>query len=67
MPKVLCLIGLVVSILVLLLFILDLVLGLAGRAALAPFQSAAPIMDILFIISTSGVAYLAWKTYREQR
>jgi hypothetical protein len=67
MPKALCLIGLVTSILVLLLFTLDFVLGMAGMASSAPFQSAAPMMDVLFIIASGGITYVAWKTFREQK
>ncbi len=67
MPKALCLTGLVISILVLLLFTLDFVLGMANMAKSAPFRAAAPIMDVLFILSSGGLSYLSWKTYREQK
>lgn len=67
MPKALCLIGLVISILVFLLFTLDLVLGLSGMAGSAPFQAASPAMDVLFILGSGGLSYLSWVTFREQR
>ncbi len=67
MPKALCLIGLVISILVFLLFTLDLVLGLSRMEASAPFSSASSVMDVLFILASGGLIYLSWATFREQR
>lgn len=67
MPKALCLIGLVLAILVLLIFLLDLVLGLSGLMTMAPLRMASPLMDIVFVIAAGGLAYIAWTTYREQR
>ena len=67
MPKALCMIGLVISILVFLLFTLDLVLGLSGMAASAPFRAASSLMDVVFILSSGGLIYLSWSTFREQR
>ncbi len=67
MPKALCLIGLVLSILVCLIFLLDLVLGLAGMANLAPLQSASSLIDALFVVSAGGLAWVSWTTFREQK
>jgi hypothetical protein len=67
MPKALCLIGLVIASLVLLLFLLDLVLGLSGLTTMAPFRYASVLMDVIFMIASGGLAYVAWLTYREQR
>ncbi|QDV26557.1 hypothetical protein [Aureliella helgolandensis] len=67
MPKALCLIGLVLSILVFLIFSFDLISGLSGQLGLAPFRYASPMMDIIFMISAGGLAYVAWTTFREQR
>lgn len=67
MPKALCLIGLVISILVFLLFTLDLVLGLASMPGSAPFQAASPAMDFVFMLASGGLIYLSWMTFREQR
>lgn len=67
MTKVLCLIGLVVSILVFLLFFLDLLFGLLGMLSLAPFQKVSIVMDILFILCSLGLAYLALSSFREQK
>lgn len=66
MPKVLCLIGLVFSALVALIFLVDIVLGLMGSAS-APLRMVSLLMDILFILAASGLAYVSWTTYREQR
>ena len=67
MPKALCLIGLVIASLVFLIFLLDLVLGLAGLTNMAPFRTASVLMDIIFMIASGGLAYVSWTTYREQR
>lgn len=67
MPKALCLIGLVISSLVFLIFLLDLVLGLAGLMNMAPFRNASILMDIIFMMASGGLAYVSWTTYREQR
>lgn len=66
MPKVLCLIGLVFSILVALIFLADVVLGMSGSAS-APLRMTSMVMDILFIVASLGLAYAAWSTYREQK
>ena len=66
MPKALCLIGLVFSALVALIFLVDIVLGLMGSAS-APLRMNSLMMDILFILAASGLAYASWTTYREQR
>ncbi|MEZ6149195.1 MAG: hypothetical protein R3C09_03665 [Pirellulaceae bacterium] len=67
MPKALCLIGLVIASLVFLIFLLDLVLGLAGLVNMAPFRYASVLTDIIFMMASGGLAYIAWTTYREQR
>ncbi len=67
MPKVLCLIGLVVASLVFLIFLLDLLFGLIGVDALAPFKLVSVIMDILFILCAAGLAYASWSSYKEQK
>ena len=67
MPKALCLIGLVIASLVFLIFLLDLVLGLAGLVTMAPFRYASMLMDVIFMLSAGGLAYVSWTTYREQR
>ena len=58
MPKALSIIGLTVSALVLLIFSLDMALGI-------PFQSASSTMDVGFIICSLVLGYLSWSTMRE--
>lgn len=67
MPKVLCLIGLVISILVFLLFTLDLVFGFSGLSAMAPFQSVSVVTDILAMLASGCLIYVSWMTFREQK
>lgn len=66
MPKVLCLIGLSLAVLILLLFSLDLIMGLAGLA-IAPFGMASILIDVIFIIVAGVLAALSWLTFKEQR
>jgi hypothetical protein len=66
MPKALCLISLVASILIVVLFLADAVLGMAG-SAIAPLGYARPMMNIAFIVLGAAMIYLSWATYREQR
>ncbi len=59
MPKVLCMTGMVIAILILVLFLLDL-------AVKFPFQRTDMWMDIVFVTCAAGLAYLSWSTLREQ-
>jgi len=67
MPKALCLISLVASILIVVLFLADAAMGMAGMIEIAPMRAANMTMDIAFIIFGSAMIYLSWSTYREQR
>jgi len=67
MPKALCLISLVASILVVVLFLADAVLGMAGMSEIAPLGSASLMMDLAFVIFGAAMIYLSYSTYREQR
>ena len=67
MPKALCLISLVASILVVVLFLADMALGLLGMQDLAPLRSANMLMDIVFIVAGAALILMSWTTYREQR
>jgi hypothetical protein len=66
MPKALCLTSLVASILIVVLFLADAALGMAGMD-IAPLGFAQPLMNIAFIIFGGAMIYLSWITYREQR
>ena len=61
MPKALTIIGMLVAALLLLVFALDLALGI-------PFggSSASSSMDIGMIICGAILFFLSWTTYREQ-
>lgn len=67
MPKALCLLSLVASILLLVLFGADLLMGFAGMQNAAPMQATSMLMDLAFLIFAGGLAYLSYTTYREQR
>ncbi len=67
MPKALCLISLVASILIVVLFFADAVMGMAGQEKIAPLRAANMTMDIVFVFLGSVMIYLSWTTYREQR
>jgi len=58
MSKALTIAGLIVSALLLLLFGLDLALGI-------PFGKPSLTMDIGFLICGLALAYMSWTTYRE--
>ncbi len=49
MPKALCLISLVASILIVVLFLADLAMGMLGMTDIAPLRSANKMMDLTFI------------------
>jgi len=59
MPKALSIVGMLVAGLLILVFALDLALGL-------PFSKAAPVMDVGLIIGGAILLYLGWSAYREQ-
>ncbi|TWU47231.1 hypothetical protein Poly51_50300 [Rubripirellula tenax] len=67
MPKALCLISLVASILIVVLFLADAAMGMLGMQDTAPLRAANLTMDIAFILLGSGLIFMSWKTYREQR
>jgi hypothetical protein len=58
MAKAFSVFGMVVSVVFLLVFALDLAVGM-------PFNKASWIADVGFIICAIALAYLSWQTYRE--
>ena len=66
MPKALCLTSLAVAMLIVVLFLSDLVLGLAGMQEMAPLRGASLLMDVVFVIVAGVVAYMSWMTFRQQ-
>ena len=67
MPKALCLISLVASILIVVLFLADAAMGMMGMQDIAPLRAANTLMDVAFTLIGSIMIYLSWATYREQR
>ena len=67
MPKALCLISLVASILVVALFLADAAMGMLGMGDNAPLRSASLMMDLVFVALGGTMIFMSWKTYREQR
>jgi len=63
MPRLLCLLGLVVAGLVLLLFLADLALSLTGSGGIFSYPSL--LMDIAFIVASAILGYLAWSALKE--
>jgi hypothetical protein len=59
MPKALCILGMVVAALVVLVFLLDLALGV-------PFYGVSKLLDIVFVICGAILGYLSWATMKEQ-
>jgi hypothetical protein len=62
MPKALCIFGTVIAVLLLLVFALDLTIGI-------PFggPSVSMLMDIGFIVCAIALGYISWMTLREQK
>ena len=50
--------GMVIAVLILILFALDLILGI-------PFKKASLAMDIAFVVCALGLAFLSWSTLRD--
>ncbi len=66
MPKALCYTGLVVSVLILLIFGLDLVTYFLLDNAF-PFGGASLTMNVGFLIASAVLGYLSWAVLREQK
>jgi hypothetical protein len=58
MPKVFCIAGAVVAILLLLIFGIDLIPGVG------PFGGQNRIIDIGMIVCSAMLGYISWSTYR---
>jgi hypothetical protein len=66
MSKALCVSALAISILVLILFLADLVLGLANARSIAPLRGENFLLDAVFIVCAAVLGYLSWSTFRRQ-
>jgi hypothetical protein len=62
MPKILCISGIVVSLLVFVIFLMDLV----APPSIAPFKNAVWTMDLIFVICSAILGFLSYMTLREQ-
>jgi hypothetical protein len=60
MSKALCLSGIAIALLLLVLFAMDLTLGI-------PFNKADTLMDIIFMVSSAGLAVISWLTLKDLR
>ena len=67
MPKALCLTSLVVSILVIVLFLADAIMGMAGMKDIAPLGAASMLMDFGFAALAAIMLFMSYTTYKEQR
>lgn len=63
MPRILCLLGMVVAGLILLLFLADLVMTLTGSGGIFSYPSLA--LDGVFIVCAALLGFLAWTAFRE--
>ena len=59
MPKAMTICGMLVAALILVIFGLDLAVGV-------PFQKISMVMDIGFVVAALLLAYMSWATFREQ-
>lgn len=66
MQKWLCIIALAISVFVLVMFLLDLILGLAGTDNLAPFKFANMWIDIVFSVAALILGLMSFFTLRQQ-
>ncbi len=67
MPKALCLISLVASILIVVAFLTDAIFSMLGFDSFALFGGVNLTMDIIYILAGAGMIYMSYATYREQR
>lgn len=58
MPKILCIIGMAIAVLVFLIFLVDIAAGF-------PFSRRSIPMDVTFIIVSGLLAWMSWITYKE--
>jgi hypothetical protein len=59
MPKALCILGMVVSALLIVLFGMDMATGF-------PFRSIGMAWSVVFMVGAAILAYLSWATFRQQ-
>ena len=60
MAKILCMVGLAISALIFLVFLVDI-------AATWPFSRYSILLDVTFMVVSLMVAWMSWRTYKEQQ
>lgn len=65
MQKGLCITALSISSLVLILFLADILMGVGGMRALAPFKYYSLVSDLVFIACAALVGWLSWSIFRK--
>jgi len=66
MQKGLCITALAISVIVFVLFFVDLLAGLFGLSGIAPFKGANMLISIVFSICSAVLGVLSWFTLKEQ-
>ena len=67
MQKGLCIIALSIAVVIFILFLADLILGLSGQNAIAPFKYApGMIVDLVFLIVAGVLGAMSWATFKKQ-
>lgn len=65
MQKGLCIAALSISGLVLLLFLADILMGVGGMQAFAPYKGFSILSDAVFIVCAAIIGWLSWINYRK--
>ena len=60
MAKILCMVGLAISALIFLIFLVDISAGW-------PFSRYSILLDVCFMVVSVMVAWMSWVTYKEQQ
>ena len=60
MAKILCMVGMAISALIFLVFLVDI-------AVQWPFHRHSITLDVTFMVVSLMVAWMSWKTYKEQQ
>jgi uncharacterized membrane protein (DUF4010 family) len=60
MAKILCMVGMAISALIFLVFLIDLAAGF-------PFSRYSILLDVCFLGIAVMLAWMGWKTYKEQQ
>jgi hypothetical protein len=64
MPKVLCIFGMVIAVLLGIFFVADLAVLRMAAGAVSPAMNT--IMDVVFVLCAAMLGYISWSTWRER-